>query len=254
METIIIQIKKKFESKALEIIQNQQEKQNSQNSPPIDLFNNLVNRFQKQVNKFNKPDFEHDFNPEDGILMRDNEGVLSDYYFNTITQNTTSSQLHYAIGLYAASELELQAHNTQQAFDYLLDAYYRIGYCDGLSSYPSGNTSDKALEERRADFSRRGSKNKRTQDSEKTKKEVIDYLTADPDKKNWRSYREAIKDIIPMLIQKSLELEGTESSFKVNKDTIRSNLMTWFRPKSGDSESNKNYQQSIKNIFSEKSK
>ncbi|MEX5989656.1 hypothetical protein [Providencia hangzhouensis] len=53
METIIIQIKKKFESKALEIIQNQQEKQNSQNSPPIDLFNNLVNRFQKQVNKFN---------------------------------------------------------------------------------------------------------------------------------------------------------------------------------------------------------
>ncbi|MEX5928975.1 hypothetical protein AB6H26_05325 [Providencia hangzhouensis] len=76
METIIIQIKKKFESKALEIIQNQQEKQNSQNSPPIDLFNNLVNRFQKQVNKFNKPDFEHDFNPEDGILMRDNEGVL----------------------------------------------------------------------------------------------------------------------------------------------------------------------------------
>ncbi|MEX5997592.1 hypothetical protein [Providencia hangzhouensis] len=130
---------------------------------------------------------------------------------------------------------------------------YRIGYCDGLSSYPSGNTSDKALEERRADFSRRSSKNKRTQDSEKTKKEVIDYLTANPDKKMevlwW-----AVKDIIPMLIQKSLELEGTESSFKVNKDTIRSNLMTWFRPKSGDSESNKNYQQSIKNIFSEKSK
>ncbi|EPN6606202.1 hypothetical protein ACT2QZ_004328, partial [Providencia rettgeri] len=157
-------------------------------------------------------------------------------------------------GLYAASELELQAHNTQQAFDYLLDAYYRIGYCDGLSSYPSGNTSDKALEERRADFSRRGSQNKRTQDSEKTKKEVIDYLTADPDKKNWRSYREAIKDIIPMLIQKSLELEGTESSFKVNKDTIRSSLMKWFRATDGASDSNKKYQQSIKNIFSNKSK
>ncbi len=52
-----------------------------------------------------------------------------------------------------------------------------------------------------------------------------------------------------MLIQKSLELEGTESSFKVDPRTIKSNLMTWFRPKSGDSESNKNYQQSIKNIF-----
>lgn len=254
MENIIIQMKKKFESKALEIIQNQQEKQNRQNSPPIDLFNKLVNHFQKQVNAFDKPDFENGFNPEDGILMRDNKGVLSDYYFDTITQNTTSSQLHYAIGLYAASELELQAHNTQQAFDYLLDAYYRIGYCDGLSSYPSGNTSDKALEERRADFSRRGSQNKRTQDSEKTKKEVIDYLTADPDKKNWRSYREAIKDIIPMLIQKSLELEGTESSFKVNKDTIRSSLMKWFRATDRASDSNKKYQQSIKNIFSDKSK
>ncbi|MDR2227081.1 MAG: hypothetical protein LBE52_13915 [Providencia sp.] len=254
MENIIIQMKKKFESKALEIIQNQQEKQNRQNSPPIDLFNKLVNHFQKQVNAFDKPDFENGFNPEDGILMRDNKGVLSDYYFNTIFQNTTSTQLNYAIGLYAASELELKAHNTQQAFDYLLDAYYRIGYCDGLNSCPSGNTSDKALEEQSADYSRRGSQNKRAQDSEKMKKEVIDYLTADPAKKNWRSYHEAIDDIISMLMQKSSELEGSESSFKVNKNTIKNNLMKWFRSTGDVSDSNKKYQQAIKNIFPEKSK
>ncbi|WP_368903879.1 hypothetical protein [Providencia sp. 2.29] len=254
MENIILQMKKKFKSLAIEAIANEQEKGNIKPNSPVALFNEIIEYVKAQVNELDQLDPDAVYGPDNYIIPTTVESIISEYHFNIIHNNTPSSQLYYAIGLYAASELELQAHNTQQAFDYLLDAYYRIGYCDGLSSYPSGNTSDKALEERRADFSRRGSQNKRTQDSEKTKKEVIDYLTADPDKKNWRSYREAIKDIIPMLIQKSLELEGTESSFKVNKDTIRSSLMKWFRATDRASDSNKKYQQSIKNIFSDKSK
>lgn len=254
MENIILQMKKKFESLAIEAIVNEQEKGNIKPNSPIALFKKLIEYFKAQINEFDELDPDAVYGPDNYVILNTVKSMVSEYHFKIIHNNTPASQLNYAIGLYAASELEFQAHNTQQAFDYLLDAYYRIGYCDGLTSCPSGNSSEKALEEQSTEFSRRGSQNKRTRDAEKTKKEVIAYLTADPDKKNWKSYHEAIDDIIPMLIQKSSELEGSESSFKVDKNTIKNNLMKWFRATGDVSDSNKKYQQAIKIIFPEKSK
>lgn len=142
MENIILQMKKKFKSLAIEAIVNEQEKGNIKPNSPVALFNEIIEYVKAQVNELDQLDPDAVYGPDNYIIPTTVESIISEYHFNIIHNNTSSSQLYYAIGLYAASELELQAHNTQQAFDYLLDAYYRIGYCDGLSSYPSGNTSE----------------------------------------------------------------------------------------------------------------
>lgn len=94
-------------------------------------------------------------------------------------------------------------------------------------------------------MSKAASNTEKAKNSRRIKQEIIDFLSDNAWKNAWQSIDDCIPEIIEMLQKKA----NATGEFKINPNTIRTNIKKWSRS-SSESQSDQEFQENLAEIFS----